>query len=228
MLADLDVGPRGDAAAAWVQTRPGGYQVRVATRGGRGGWSRPRSLTGWLRARGRSVPCRTPAARRPPSTVAVPRRSRGPGVRRHGARARRHPLRLGSLVAGPVAVPEAQARRQPTPRHLDRGDRPDLATGPAVRRPAAASPGTAPAAAAGERRPASTRSGSSRLGSAEAVVDPGGRALVTWDEERRSLCCAGRVRVATYLPGTGWSVATLFQRSNHSHQSKIDLAHAAR
>ena len=63
-----------------------------------------------------------------------------------------------------------------------------------------------------------------QLGPAQAVVDPSGSAVVTWDEERQSRCCAGRVRVATYVPGTGWSVDTLFQRSNHSHQPQIDLA----
>jgi hypothetical protein len=222
-LADLDVGPRGDAAAAWVQTRPGGYQVRVATRDGRGGWSRARSLTGWfpwaprgplsyggrpqvaVDGRGATTVAWSQASG---GTVRVRAVTRSASGRWSAARWLTPKGKLGvnprlaTSVAGTVLTWQ-QGRPFGDPRLLARF------------RPRGG--GWGPAARLDEKRFV-------QLGSADAVVDPGGRAVVTWDEERRSLCCAGRVRVATYLPGPGWSVATLFQRSNHSHQSKIDLA----
>ena len=222
-LADLDVGPRGHAAAAWVQTRPGGYQIRVATRDRRGGWSRARSLTGWFRW-GYSGPLSYGG--RP--QVAVDRR---------GAAT----VAWSQAYAGTVrvrAVTRSASGQWSSPRWLSSkgklGVNPRLATSPAgtvltwqqgrpfgdprlLSRYRPRGGGWGPTERLDEKRFV-------QLGSADAVVDPGGRAVVTWDEERQSRCCAGRVRVATYLPGTGWSVATLFRRSNHSHQPEIDLA----
>ena len=222
-LADLGVGPRGDAVAAWVQTRPGAYQVKVATRGARGGWSGARPLTGWFRW---SPGGPTSYGGRP--QVAVDRRGAATVV-------------WSQAYAGTVRVRAATrsaSGRWSAPHWLSSrsklGVNPRVASSPAgtvvfwqqgrpfgdprlLSRYRPRGGGWGPTVRLDEKKFV-------QLGPAQAVVDPSGSAVVTWDEERQSRCCAGRVRVATYVPGTGWSVDTLFQRSNHSHQPQIDLA----
>jgi len=54
----------------------------------------------------------------------------------------------------------------------------------------------------------------------ESVIDDRGVATVVWDEQRQATV-SGRVPVATYTPGTGWSTTTLFERSNHGHVPQL-------
>jgi hypothetical protein len=222
-LADLDVGPRGDAVATWVQTRPGGYQVRVATRRAHGGWSQARALTGWFRdgydgplsyggrpqaaidGRGVATVAWSQAYGGTVRVRAATRSASGRWSAPHWLSAKGklgvNP-RLATSAAGTVLFWQ-QGRPFGDPRLLSR---------------------YRPRGGTWERTTRLDEKTFVQIGPAQAVVDPAGRAVVTWDEERQSRCCAGRVRVATYVPGSGWTLETLFQRSNHSHQPQIDLA----
>ena len=224
-LADLGVGPRGDTVAVWVQTRPGGYQVRAATRGRHGGWSRARALSGWFHW--------SPSG--PSSYGGRPQVA----VDRRGAATVVWSQAYGDTVRVRVTTRSASGRWS-APRWLS--SRRALGVDPQVATSVAGTvvtwrkgrPFGDPRLLARYRPRGGGWTGTLRLddepfvqlGAEHAVVDATGRATVVWDEDREKPCCDGRVRVATYVPGApgGWTVETLFERTNHAHQPQIDLA----
>ncbi|MEO6512467.1 MAG: hypothetical protein ABIO16_15825 [Nocardioides sp.] len=219
-LSDLAVGTSGDAVTAWVATRPGAYQVRVATRSAHGEWSRSRAVSGWFRW---SASGPTSYGGRP--SVAVDARG---AVTVAWSQASGGTVRVRT-VSRPAARTWGRARWLSPPGKLAVDPEVVGSTAATVVTWLQGRPFGDPQVRVSYRARSGPWSDAGRLdrgpwvpvGTTVGVVDHAGVATLAWDESSTHRNVGGRVQVATYLPGSGWSETTLFRRTNHAHQPQL-------